>query len=394
MRSGRNRNNGTQLRKCPECGADLSLKHAPRRFRSSVFRAASASGGSRATEPSVPVDAARDQIVVDQARAFSEHDQTLSDQDQTTNGRDQTAGDRDQTANDRDEEASAHDQDASDRDLAAGGDPVEHGISKEARERRSAERLVTSSSRDRTAADRVQTANERDRIAEIRDSANAAADRSLRDGLGGGAVSLRVEAARAWAAADRAAAASDRERAAEDRETAALLRATAAHDRAEAVRERNLAGIDELTGVSLRGRGLGELERELHRARRTGRPLVLAFVDVNNLKAVNDSEGHLAGDALLRRVAETLRRKLRPYDVIVRFGGDEFVCAFSNLDAEAVRRRFRDVVETLEANGRAEPISFGVAELTDGDDLQRLLARADETLIESRRASGHQSGRT
>jgi diguanylate cyclase (GGDEF)-like protein len=128
-------------------------------------------------------------------------------------------------------------------------------------------------------------------------------------------------------------------------------------------------------------------------------PLAIAFVDVNHLKAVNDTQGHLAGDVLLKQVAETLQTKLRPYDVIVRFGGDEFVCALANMDAEDVRGRFADIVETLEANGFATPISYGVADLEETDDLERLLRRADEDLIETRRnytgraSSAHPSSR-
>jgi diguanylate cyclase (GGDEF)-like protein len=205
-------------------------------------------------------------------------------------------------------------------------------------------------------------------------------------------VQLLAREARARAAADRAAAASDRQHAAEDREAAAALRAAAARDRRHAVRERKLAGTDQLTGVNLRAVGLGEIKREIARARRTRTPLALVFVDVNNLKAVNDSQGHLAGDTLLRQVAETFRAKLRPYDVLMRFGGDEFVCALPHADAEDARARFAEIIESLEADGFAAPISFGVATLEAHDDLERLLARADKDLIETRRASsGHRS---
>src|SRR5438552_15052647 len=90
-----------------------------------------------------------------------------------------------------------------------------------------------------------------------------------------------------------------------------------------------LATTDELTGGWRRKLGLEEVSRELERAHRTGAGLVLAFVDVDGLKAVNDSQGHLAGDALLRLLGETLRANVRPYDVIVRYGGDELLCAMS-----------------------------------------------------------------
>ena len=257
------------------------------------------------------------------------------------------------------------------------------------------DRRRTADERDHIADDRDDVADERDRIAEDRDlSASGKQITGRSEPLAGDLAGrshgeLQAEVNRARAATDRANAANDRKRAAHDREQAVALRAAAAQDRAEAVRERNLAGIDQLTGVSLRSVGLGAVEREIQRSRRTGRPLVLAFVDVNNLKAVNDTEGHLAGDMLLRRVADMLRMKLRPYDVIVRFGGDEFVCALANTGSEAVRRRFADIIATLERSGLPNPISFGLAELDEGDDLEHLLERADAALIEGRRLSEH-----
>jgi len=325
---------------------------------------------------------------VDPSGMVSDLEQTLSDFDQTASDRDQTESDGDQTASDRDEAASAIDQEVADRELAGGGDPVEHELNREVRHRTSAERLIRAAVRDKTAVDRAGVASERDQMAEPREAVRAANDLTLRDALDGDAF-RRADEARAKGAADRAAAASDRVRAAADREEAASLRAASADDRRQASEERKLAGIDQLTGVSLRTVGLAEIEHEIQRARRTRMPLALAFVDVNHLKTVNDDQGHLAGDELLKQVAQTLRAKLRPYDAIVRFGGDEFVCALANMHSEDVQRRFADIIETLEANGFLAPISYGIAELKDGDDLKRLLARADVDLLETRRTSRH-----
>ena len=86
------------------------------------------------------------------------------------------------------------------------------------------------------------------------------------------------------------------------------------------------AATDELTSTWTRAFGLAQVSHELERARRLGAKLVIAFLDVDGLKNVNDNHGHLAGDALLRLVGETLRANVRPYDVLVRYGGDEF-CA-------------------------------------------------------------------
>jgi len=390
MSSSRARNGPLGV-KCPECGAALTRPRTPLRLLLSAVRTRSGE------EPRAAPGRWDDPGAELPPRLALAQVQTLSDRDQTSSDRDQTSSDRDQTSSDRDRDVSAADQAVSDRELAAGGDPVAHHHNKLARSRTSAERLITAQARDATAVDRWQigrerdgTAEERDRfISELHDAAEPPSRPRglfLLNALGRIGSNSREEADRARAARDRETAARDRQRAAEDREDAAALRAEAARDRAEAVRERALAGVDQLTGVSLRSTGLAEIEREIERARRTRSPLVLAFVDVNNLKGVNDTDGHIAGDALLRRVAEALRLNLRPYDLIVRFGGDEFICSLSNINAEAVQRRFEDIVATLRANGLAHPISFGLAELGEGDDLEQLIKRADGALIDIRRA--------
>jgi diguanylate cyclase (GGDEF)-like protein len=85
------------------------------------------------------------------------------------------------------------------------------------------------------------------------------------------------------------------------------------------------------------------VSRELERAHRTGASLALAFIDVDGLEQVNDSQGHLASDTPLRLVGETLRANVRPYDVIVRYGRDELVWAMPNLSAPDARPRFEKI---------------------------------------------------
>ena len=131
--------------------------------------------------------------------------------------------------------------------------------------------------------------------------------------------------------------------------------------------------------------GLEEVSRELERAHRTGGTLVLAFVDVDGLKQVNDNEGHLAGDALLQRVGETIRASVRPYDLIVRYGGDELVCAMPNLSPHEARTRFEKIAAALTAVSPEHSVTFGVAEAERGDGLKELLARADADLLDARR---------
>jgi diguanylate cyclase (GGDEF)-like protein len=229
--------------------------------------------------------------------------------------------------------------------------------------------------RDRAADDRDRAAEGRDLAAQTRD--RAADDRERK----GGRVSV----------SDRGQAARDRERAAQDRAEASRDRERAAHDRRQAARDRSHAGIDGLTGALRRERGLADLQVEIDRVRRSDGRLVLAFVDVDGLKAINDAEGHAAGDQLLRDVAAALRAGLRSYDLVVRHGGDEFLCALPGTDVEGARRRFDEVVTSLMKHCPLASVSIGLAALDRGDTLDELTARADGALYTGRRAARGQA---
>lgn len=173
--------------------------------------------------------------------------------------------------------------------------------------------------------------------------------------------------------------------------SAAFERKAAAIDRASAAQDRVAASIDGLTGVYLRGPGHVELEREIVRARRTEEPLVLAFLDVDGLKVVNDSSGHGAGDRLLCRVTSVLREKLREYDVIVRHGGDEFLCALAGVDLEQAGERMDLIHAALTEDPDRCTVSVGLATLEADDSLETLIDRADKALYERR---SNKKGRT
>jgi diguanylate cyclase (GGDEF)-like protein len=233
-------------------------------------------------------------------------------------------------------------------------------------------------------AARDREARLRDEGAEARDAAAARHALRRRPGAGDDDVLARAARDRARAALDRARAAEDRAQAAADRELAAAERQEALAIRAESAGLLERAATDELTGVRTRLLGLDEAAREVERARRTGARLTLAFVDVDGLKRLNDSEGHPAGDALLALVGRSLRGNLRSYDVIVRYGGDEFICAMPDITPGEARARFAAIADSLAAVRAGYSISFGLAEAGPTESLEDLVARADMELLAHR----------
>ncbi len=317
--------------------------------------------------------------------------QTLADLDQTGSDRDQSWADQDQTASDHDQRSSDADQKASDIDFAAGSDPVVYESSSKARRASASDRAENARRRDATAAGRLAVAEQRDREAETRDRDAEARDllAALRDHE---VDESGVDSAE-WAARSRERAALDRMRAADDRARAAADRAEAARQRLEASMahtelrsELNRAATDPLTGSWTRLFGLEQIAREIERAHRTKSPFVLAFVDVDELKEVNDSEGHAAGDELLHLVVQTMQEHLRPYDTVARYGGDEFLCAMADIGLEAASIRMRAVIAALRQGPTHHPISFGLAELQPGERLQQVVDRADAELLRARAA--------
>jgi diguanylate cyclase (GGDEF)-like protein len=146
-----------------------------------------------------------------------------------------------------------------------------------------------------------------------------------------------------------------------------------------------LASQDELTGALSRAAGRRILEREIHRTERSGDALSVVFVDVDGLKSVNDEHGHAIGDKLLARLGETFTDTLRPYDVLIRWGGDEFVLVLPDCDwerAETVARRLCQ--EFTAATGYT--LTCGTAQRHQGDDLPALVERADTAMYAAKRA--------
>ncbi len=212
--------------------------------------------------------------------------------------------------------------------------------------------------RDRAADRRDRAAEDRDLAAQVRDSLAAEGGR--------GPTSEEELSAR------------DREDAAEDRKLASRDRESARHELA-------YEGLDALTGVLRRRVGFAAIQREIDRSGRSGEPLVLAFVDVVGLKAINDTKGHAAGDRALQDVIGCITQDLRSYDLVTRIGGDEFVCTLSGQSAEQAEERYREISVRLAVRSSGAQMTVGFAEYQSGDTLDTFIDRADQAMIRTRR---------
>ena len=146
-----------------------------------------------------------------------------------------------------------------------------------------------------------------------------------------------------------------------------------------------LAQTDPLTGLANRRALTDQLDRELHNAERYGAPLAFVVLDLDDLKTINDSLGHQAGDDALRALSEILRAGARRGDILARYGGDEFVMVMAQTDriaAEAALRRLYTKLQTLELH-----CSAGVAIFPrHGFDAASLFAAADVALYQAKLA--------
>jgi diguanylate cyclase (GGDEF)-like protein len=162
-----------------------------------------------------------------------------------------------------------------------------------------------------------------------------------------------------------------------------------AHVRAAQLELRDLATHDALTRV-LNARSFAErVTQELERNRRYGRSMAVLYLDLDDFKAVNDAHGHQTGDAVLRLVADAIRRAVRQADIVGRLGGDEFAVLMPETaadEADAVAQRLAVSLAAAFRGSPAVTASIGVvscsATTAEADDVIR---RADQAMYEAKR---------
>jgi two-component system cell cycle response regulator len=157
-----------------------------------------------------------------------------------------------------------------------------------------------------------------------------------------------------------------------------------------------LSVTDALTGLANRRRLTAELEREVHRGERHERTFAVLMLDVDHFKQFNDTYGHAAGDAVLKRLAALLRENARDVDTVARYGGEEFTLILPETDATtaaAAAERIRRAIDAdrFSPEGRDTElnvtVSVGLARFPDhGRTPERLMEAADQALYASKAA--------
>lgn len=146
---------------------------------------------------------------------------------------------------------------------------------------------------------------------------------------------------------------------------------------------------DYLTSAATRARLEEEAYRWMNFCRRQSLPLCLVFVDVDNLKNINDSYGHAMGDIVLKQIAAVMRAQLRNSDTIARWGGDEFVLLLPNVtlqNAVLLLDRVKNAINALTLDeGASVSCSFGVVQMRTDSTYQEMLAQADTMMYRSKK---------
>ncbi len=154
---------------------------------------------------------------------------------------------------------------------------------------------------------------------------------------------------------------------------------------------KKIATIEKLTGLYNQSYFYYRLEEEVARASRNGCQLSLLFMDVDKLKEINDTYGHIIGDKILQLVAKSIKSRIRKMDIAFRYGGDEFVVILpqvssekASLIAERIRREIKKVACSYFVS-----LSFGVASFPqDAKEPRELLDKADQAMYQAKRKGG------
>jgi len=157
----------------------------------------------------------------------------------------------------------------------------------------------------------------------------------------------------------------------------------------------DMASRDFLTGLFNRREALGRLAEEFSRSHRSGKPLSVIILDIDHFKRLNDTYGHSLGDEVLREVARRMVQAVRDYDIVCRYGGEEFLIATPETGIEAAydlaeRVRTQIMAMLIPYGTESEPVSVtisaGVTQLDKLENVEKMISRADAALYRAKEA--------
>ena len=152
--------------------------------------------------------------------------------------------------------------------------------------------------------------------------------------------------------------------------------------------------LDELTGAYNRRAFKSIIERAISSHKLTEQSYVLAIMDVDHFKRINDNYGHLQGDMVLKSLGKHIKSKIREGDTLIRYGGEEFVICFEHMKLETaveIMEKMRQSIEELVlVQDEIITVSTGLSAVEEGDTPHSLLSRADIALYEAKDAGRNQ----
>ncbi len=150
----------------------------------------------------------------------------------------------------------------------------------------------------------------------------------------------------------------------------------------------NLAMKDQLTDLYNRHYLLEMANHRVARSMRQKTPVSVLILDIDHFKSINDTRGHIAGDLVLKTLAELLKQQCRQEDILARFGGEEFLIFFDECDEKSaiqIAERIKREIENLNPSNIAITASIGVAQLNNGKEgFTELVKRADDALYHAK----------
>ena len=154
------------------------------------------------------------------------------------------------------------------------------------------------------------------------------------------------------------------------------------------LRHREKIFFDHLTGFFVRSLFYPLIEKEIKRAERYQTPFSLCFVDIDNLKKINDQEGHSQGDKVIKEIARFIEEHCRQSDYLCRYGGDEFLILLPQTDKTGLE----NFIKKLERESKKIPYSFSVGGATfqKGKSIEELIKEADKKMYFSKNSKKNQ----